>query len=150
MISETSKAYAAGFIDSEGSIFIMRRSPDADHHSPVHTLRVQAVNSYEDTLIWFYDRWGGSIHKAKKNDKGPFSTKPLWCWTVGSARALAFLEDIKPYLQEKHQKAELGILFQQSMCYRGHVRLLDEEVIKREGFRERMLALSRCTTVRAK
>lgn len=105
--SDADKAYAAGFFDGEGCVFIQRRTDRRGH-----ILWVFATQSYPGPLLWLQDRWGGSVRPRKQ--KGvPSSWKPCHEWYVFGSKALRFLRDVVPHLLVKAPQVWLAMEFLQ-------------------------------------
>lgn len=124
-------AYAAGFLDGEGCIYIDRRQPcrDQGEASPQHQLRVSAYQLACEPLLWLKERWGGTVSGPKSS--GVFQ------WDLKSGLAETFLRDIYSYLKVKQTEARLGLEFYANRFPRnplGH-RLSLDELALREGFR---------------
>lgn len=106
----TDCAYAAGFVDGEGSVFVTTSS----HRRPDGTTRAgytaHVVITQQDLapLRWMQQRWGGFIHPHKSG----FSKRPCWRLNVSARQALVLCEDMLPFLQVKQLQAENLIAFQ--------------------------------------
>lgn len=93
-------AYAAGFLDGEGSFSIKRSS-------------VQATNTYKPVLDWFAEKFGGSVNSRS------YSIKPAWVWVLCGNKAADFCKEIAPYLQEKRQRALDLVEYRQTIGAKG-------------------------------
>jgi hypothetical protein len=100
MISETDRAYAAGFFDGEGTIFIEK--PRAQRG---YALIVAIGQRDSEPLKWLQARWGGSIKPHSASMRAY-----RWC-CIGSS-AGRFLTDIAPYLKCKREAARLALELQ--------------------------------------
>src|SRR5260370_40314259 len=101
-VSGTDSAYAAGFLDGEGYIAVLH-GRGASYH-----LEVTASQKTATPLEWLRDRWGGSVRLRLVN------TNPIFCWTLYANRALAFLEDVRPWLIVKAEQADIAIAYQRA------------------------------------
>ena len=99
-MSETEKAYLAGFFDGEGSISCHFNA------SGCIQLQMSLVNSYDAPLIRLHELFGGSLFQCKR---GPTGRKTLWRWTVVGKACQLPLETLLPYLQLKKRRAEYGL-----------------------------------------
>lgn len=94
-------AYLAGLFDGEGSVLLTRL------HS--NTYRAPVLSMSSTTLCLLEkckETFGGHIstHKIYKSHH-----KQSWSWTVKSAKALAAMEKLLPYIMEpdKHRRMKL-------------------------------------------
>jgi hypothetical protein len=83
-------AFAAGFMEGEGTVRINRPTQRNKGH-----LVVSTVNTDESLIAWFQERWPGYCKPATglRPDQ-----RPAWVWTIAARRALAFLEQIEPFV----------------------------------------------------
>lgn len=89
-------AYAAGFIDGEGCIYIDKRG----------YLRLEITNTGKKTLEYIASIIGGKIHtKSRKVNKTVHVLK------LCSEEALRALRLLKGFLVEKHEQAELATMY---------------------------------------
>lgn len=99
MITELDKAYAAGFFDGEGSVFI---SPPRSNRG--FTVEVSIGQKSRPVLDWIAANWGGKVTKMSRKD--------AFIWRTSSKTAGVFLSDIAPYLQVKRRPVELALQLQ--------------------------------------
>lgn len=108
-INETDKAYAAGFIDGEGYLGIMRHENRKFKDRPYYRAIVKVAQTRQTPLLWLQERWGGWINK--RNQKKTLFTMnyaDAWYWTIGSKELIGkFIADIRPYLQLKNKQADV-------------------------------------------
>jgi hypothetical protein len=97
MISETDKAYAAGVLDSDGSLGVYAVG---NGHA-----KSQVVIAIQDTelLLWLQETWGGRIESNGKNQR-----VNKWIASTANIRK-QFLLDVLPYLRTKKEVAQLVI-----------------------------------------
>lgn len=90
MIRDTEAAYAAGILDGEGSISLVRvhktRSP-----SP----QVSVSSTDRELLNWLQERFGGTI--VRKRTYKPHHS-PSYDWKVTDRKALSVLACLRPFL----------------------------------------------------
>jgi len=124
-------AYFAGLFDGEGSIGIYHKTQRDRKHSYL-TLQciVQMTNSFIPHLLQMH--FGGSLFVDKKFR---YQNKAVsYRWGVVGRQALAFLQEIYPYLRIKQPEAKLAIEFQTAVpVNRGSRRLSEEEVAVRQA-----------------
>lgn len=96
-------AYAAGYVDGEGCLWIGRH----------WKIGVTVANTHRPTVEWFCERFGGSIIKPRPPRKP--NHRPVYAWQVVSRDASQFLRAIAPYMREKTPQALLLIALQQTM-----------------------------------
>ena len=139
-MKDTDLAYAAGFIEGDGSITIHRRRPCGEHRNIIHTLVLIATNTDKRVLDWFKEEFGGYVYLSHK----PHRNKPHWrprsSWRIASSSAEEVLKQILPYLKIKREQALLGLEFQKrKKC--GGKRLSEQEIQERNKLYEKMHAL---------
>lgn len=90
-----SLAYAAGFVDGEGSIGFYSS-----------TVRLTVVNTNLPVLRWFQRLFGGSITAKRARSS---QHRRAFHWVVAGARARAALAALIPHLREKRPQARLAL-----------------------------------------
>ena len=105
MPTDVELAWAAGFIDGEGSI----RATKNSHNSDAVVLRVQVAQVDPRPLQALVDMFGGSVtgpyfHKNVKHRK-------YYAYARVGSNAVTLLRQILPYLKTKQEEAQLGIDF---------------------------------------
>lgn len=88
--------YYAGYFDGEGCIGFYTN------------LQVGVSNTFTPALKELQNLFGGSIRTKT------YSGRPCYEWRVFGSTALAFLNEISPFLKEKRPQAELAIICYQS------------------------------------
>ncbi len=96
-------AYAAGFIDGEGCIYIDKSG----------YLRLEITNTGLKTLEYIASIIGGNIH-TKTHKVNKTVHRLVLC----STKAESALRLLKGFLVEKHEQAELAIMFMRD-CIKG-------------------------------
>lgn len=124
-------AYAAGFFDGEGCIFI-------DQNNHAYTLEVTIGQNKKDPLEWIRERYGGSLRLQNSETW----TGPKWLWKLRSDQALLFLIDILPYLIVKKEQASTAIEYQSNKITRAGKRTSEEEIIKRDYYKKLVSSLN--------
>ncbi len=96
-LSETEKAYFAGFIDGEGCVSFAWRKK---YITPI----IQITNTDYSVLVDFFNVYGGSVRS--RNEIRP-NRKDCYAWVVCGQKALKVVTDVLPYLRIKKPQAEL-------------------------------------------
>lgn len=94
MSGEHTDAWAAGFFEGEGCIYVGRIGKVRIRH----IVRCLITNTELSLLQIFETNYGGRI-RTKKGTR--LSRKPLWEWAVHAKTAAAFLTKILPYMNGK-------------------------------------------------
>jgi len=94
------KAWMAGFIDGEGWIGITKQVRK-NRPSPTYRIGIKISNTEIESLMFFKERYGGTIGKGK----GAYQ----WACPTKSKRKL--LDDIKPFLLIKISQARLAVSY---------------------------------------
>ena len=112
MLTETEKAYLAGFFDGDGCVNIaIRQGKDA--LTPSHYLQV--IFSQCDQA--FLGRWCNKVGMGTVHENAPLrnphitQTKALWHWRLYDRQAESMLRMMLPYLDIKHEQAEIALQF---------------------------------------
>lgn len=127
-------AYAAGFFDGEGSVTIAARKPYGRSVSPHHNLLLQTANTDRPLLIWFQEKWGGSLIDQRNNHYNP-RCRPCWSWKINGWPAVRFLHQVLPFLRSKRVQADLALAFYYERTLGARHRLSPEELALREGYK---------------
>lgn len=103
-IKETDWAYAAGFVDGEGCIAIVRQYvPNRGRH--YYGVHVVVSNRDRSVLDWLQLLWGGWVVLATQ-DRGT-NARPAWNWrSPGGLGADVFLRGISAFLRIKMPQCE--------------------------------------------
>jgi len=133
------RAYCAGFIDGEGTIYILKQTRGK---STWHYIKVEASNTNKAPLEYLQSNYGGTIYEHIRQGE---HRKIIYIWCLSTRRAFTFLKEIEPYLKVKHKQAQLAIQLQERiMNYNSEYktqhfphawRLSNEEVEAREQLR---------------
>lgn len=119
-------AYAAGFLDGEGCIYVRGPHGKAPHRSS-YSICVGLGNDDIRPILFIQRLWGGSISPGPVRANGKCNSR----WTVTAKRATAFLQDVLPFLKVKREQAELVLELQTTKRKVGPWQPLDEEVVER-------------------
>lgn len=109
-MKETEKAWLAGIIDGEGSIFIMKQKRKDRERDTNYILRVSVQSTDPFMAVECSNLVGGPII-TEQFDKRPNNSNTLK-WELSGRKASQVLVEILPYMRVKHNQAELAIQFQ--------------------------------------
>jgi hypothetical protein len=100
----TDWAYAAGFVDGEGCISVMRGfSRRSDRY--IYGVGVIVVNRDREVLDWMRELWSGWVVAVTKTGRG--QAQPAWAWRSPTGLASQpFLTGIRPWLRIKSKQCE--------------------------------------------
>ena len=114
-------AWAAGFVDGEGTINLYRRS---ERRGREFRVVLSVVNTRRDSLERLQALFSGSIHPLHK-DMPSRNWKPTFIWTVSHQKARAAITQLLPYLFIKLPQAELALQAQSCFGQAGHSMTVD-------------------------
>lgn len=101
----TDWAYAAGFVDGEGCIAVVRSFvPKSDRY--VYGVNLVVANRDRDVLDWMQGTWGGWVVAVSARQGRARSS---WTWRCSSLLAKPFLAGIRPWLRIKGQQCDNAI-----------------------------------------
>jgi hypothetical protein len=126
-MDDTILAYAAGTIDSDGCIQLMRRKGENEGN---YSLRVSVSQVTESVPLWFVRNFGGKVYKFNPS-KG--SRQIVYRWGLESQKAADFLEKILPFLVEKIERAKVGIQYYSTVGYRKVGLKLPENIVEKRN-----------------
>ena|SRR3990167_370631 len=140
---DTIYAWAAGFIDGEGTITLKRtKAPSSAtkiHYQPYVALgQANHVGHYEAVRL-LKELFGGSIYEYHPK---PPRVNHL-TWRVVSQDAIKCLEKVRPYLKVKQRHADLIISYYQTAGQKPKkYRLSEEEIKRRENIWEELRSIN--------
>lgn len=144
---DTEYAWAAGFLDGEGTITIKRymRYGRIVFQPYVTCTQAEGYGHFE-AIEHLKKLFGGSVSKSTPK---PPRTKTLQ-WTVVSRSAVKCLKKVRPYLKIKHTNADILLSYYEdtNTVPTGHYRLSDEELTLRQELWEKMRLLNLRGTLR--
>lgn len=105
-LTETQRAYIAGFFDGEGSISI---SYQASNGKPY--VQINVSQNRPAVLVWLHAVFGGSLVQEKGMtvlpNGEPISREGVYRWHIGGEQAPSvFLRLMRPFLRVKAQEAD--------------------------------------------
>ena len=140
--TETDRAYAAGFMDGEGSFMIMNRTrynKDGTRKQYPYVV-LSAASTDLGVIDWMTDRWPASRNEFRPpTDR--LKKRYIATWTGSQAERL--LWDVLPYLVIKQRQAMLAIACQDTMMPVGTNRLAPGMLDFRYSLRAEMQRLNR-------
>ena len=108
-IKDTDWAYAAGFVDGEGCIAIVRSFvPSRDRF--VYSVHIVVANNGRGVLDWMQSNWGGWVVSVSAPGRGS-GARASWTWRGPTGtRAEPFLNGVRPYLRLKESQCDNALL----------------------------------------
>ena len=112
MISETDKAWMAGFLDGEGYISIVKQVRKY-RPSPAYRPYVMVSNTHREALTPFLEEYGGAVYKTyeKRVDKSGLKWSDAYHWYCPVSSTKRLLLDTLRYFKLKRRQAELVLEF---------------------------------------
>ena len=133
MLTETERAYLAGFFEADGCVNIgTRKGKQAATVS--HFLQVIIAQSDKDFLQRWRDKLDlGSLHKA---GAGGLAKKEHWRWHLSDRQSEQLLNLILPYLDMKRDQAEIALAFMKTKSKGGRRRTPQSVLDLREQYKQ--------------
>ena len=97
MFSAKELSYAAGIIDGEGCISIVKRKKGI-YSTYQDSIRVHM--KHKDIPYWMHERFGGKLYKRNE-------PKIAYIWQLWGVKAREFLYMIEPFIVEKKKQIDL-------------------------------------------
>ena len=130
-----SRAYAAGVLDCDGSIWIARSK---GRNRPTFALKVNVSNTRLPLIEWFEANYKGNRWTGKTREK---KWKQLYRWECTGVAAKTLLETVTPFLVVKRRQALVALEFASTFGIRGE--LPDSVFELRKSLYEEMLQLNK-------
>lgn len=133
IVSQTQKAYIAGFFDGEGSVRIERSKTTHGNGAEGHRYRlVTSIASTDKSVLTFIQSlYGGNV----RSREGKGNQRDWYEYLLVNEHANTFLIDLLPYLIVKKERAELAIRFRSVQESRkGKVQLRESKTLKEEMY----------------
>lgn len=133
-VTDTDLAYAAGFIDGEGSFFSVgkRRADGTVRLRPA----ISASNCQRAAIDKLVEMFGGSVYC--KPQRG--TRREIWEWRVTGERARAAALAVLPFLVLKRPQAEIVLAFEIGRVGRS---VTPEENARRDALAASLKSLNR-------
>ena len=119
MISATNDAYAAGFVEADGCIYLGTAA-----------CCVRVTNRNPKVLDWFMQTYGG-VTRPKVIPAGCYE------WVIYGDHAVEFLEFIRPYMKFKESQIDIALEFHALKGVRGR-KIADDVLAKRAELLQRL------------
>jgi len=103
--SDTDWAYAAGFVDGEGCIAIVR-SFEPRRGRYCYGVNVVVSNNEWSVLDWMHQTWGGWVVAVKESPSRGANARSGWTWRVSTSGAKPFLAGIRSFLKVKVRQCD--------------------------------------------
>lgn len=130
-------AWAAGFLDGEGSILVGRGVTNGT--SIYYSLQLTAAQVDPAPLHRLAALFGGSVYLSRA---GRGNQVPIHKWSIAAQKALAALRSLLPYFVVKEREARLAVRYQQYKAGRGALRHTPGAEVSRNLFYK--AALEQC------
>lgn len=111
-MKDIEKAWLAGIVDGEGSIFIMKQKRKDRERDTNYILRM-SVQSTDPFMAVECSKLVGGPVISEQFDKRPNNSNTLK-WELSGRTACKVLEEILPFMRVKHSQAQLAIDFQKT------------------------------------
>ena len=141
--TEAERAYAAGFMDGEGSIMILNnygvRRKDGTHKLFPHVV-LSVANTDKSSIDWMTERWPASRHQfIPQTDK--HKKKYIATWTAYRAETLIWA--MLPYLVIKQRQAMIALACFDTMAPKGGNKLQPGTLALRRHLRTIIQAMNK-------
>lgn len=134
-------AYLAGIIDGEGCIGAWNAYGHKRAQSPIAQICVRVAMTTPFAVKMLHAAFGGSLKVAER----PKGSKRQFVWQVVSRKAEACIIKLLPYLQEKHEQAEVALTLANLRRPRNKtgIRLTNAEITERQKHVQKLKDLKR-------
>jgi hypothetical protein len=103
-------AYAAGIIDGEGSIQIVKHNDPSCIVGYKYWLNVTVGMTDPQAVTHLHEMFGGNFSQLTRHTKGG---RIVYRWSITTRAAAALLIILHPYLKVKKEQAEIAAKFQE-------------------------------------
>lgn len=150
MTKEEKMAYAAGLIDGDGSLSLVKHQ-EKSSRSPLYYPSIQFAKSRGILSRFLKETFGGNLCCSRGSNKNLM----MYRWKIERCpRCMPFLNGIAKYLQNKSEQGKLLLNYMEKNCSIRLHRLTDDILIEREAVYVKMKKLnsrrdisSRLTTI---
>ena len=129
---QTDLAYAAGLIDGEGCITIVRKHVRYGNGFE-YRVRLHVANTNQVVLLFLERLLGGKIYTQPKMQS---HWKQCWYWYMDGSYAVDALRLVSPYLLAKKAEAQLAIAYWDDADVHKWHKWTPEQRAKIEGLRD--------------
>lgn len=134
------KAYLAGIIDGEGSLYVASASLPSGTKS--YSARLSVDQSNEEFIRWVASMFGvGCVAEVTK--KSSLGKKRAFAWRASCKEAASVLRAVIPYLKIKKRQAELLLELEENKSPRGASSVSVEAMKRREEIKTEVTSLNR-------
>lgn len=111
MKDELFLAWAAGFFDGEGSVIVELSKEKACLHGYRTSLHANVTQTSLPCLQLFMEHFGGSIVTTENRTPNGRRWSVQYRWVVRNENALAFLQEIAPYVIVKKEQVTVALQY---------------------------------------
>jgi len=104
-------AWAAGFFDGEGSVFVEVARHKNARHGVRNALHASVTQTSLPCLNLLKEHFGGSIVTITYTRRHNMNNSVCYIWRLLNKDALPFLEAIAPYVVVKKEQVELAVQY---------------------------------------
>lgn len=145
---DTEYAWAAGFIDGEGTITLKRYKAKTAirglHYQPFVSLSQANHEGHPNGVEHMKELFGGSTSMYLSKAPRLHVTQ----WSIVSRQAIECLKKIRPYLKVKDRHADLLLSYYETVGEKSKTyRITDEQMAKREAIWAQMRAMNQKGTL---
>lgn len=127
VVTEVDSAWAAGFIDGEGSFHIRLRRENRSH-----VLVLRAAQTRLDPLVKLQVMYGGAVRSPKKRKD---HHQVVYLWEIMGDGAVRAIRSMRPFLIVKPIRADVCLALAALRKPRGVNRVSEDEFAQREQLR---------------
>lgn len=127
-LTQTNRAWVAGFFDGEGSIYITKTK------GPYYSLIVKISQVDRTPLAKVQNMYGGSLSQAKTG---------IYYWSLCNQNAINFIKSINKYLVSKNLEATEALKFEKVTKQKGQYKLTPTQIKSRESIYKTLQKLKR-------
>ena len=118
MIKNTDIAYASGYFDGDGCLYIGKQKKKF----PAKTI---VTSTNKNVLDWFKETFGGNIILTKISSKHP-THKPCHRFHKGKIGSIQFVKKLLPFLVERTDEARIFLAFAKSQKHGDRIDFIDQ------------------------
>lgn len=137
MYNEFDLAYAAGYIDGDGCLYIGSYS---NSNKIIYEYSIQVSSVKKESCDWLKNKFGGSIRTKEKEG----NRRTPYVWTIKNKECIELAHAIRPYLVEKQYECDIFIEFALTITQNNF------QPLKEEGINDRLALIEKMRTYRHK
>lgn len=104
MTSPVEVAWAAGFLEGEGSFHLWTKKDSRYRGGYYRAPRVKASQVEREPLERLQRLFGGSINVERRAGSDHPNRKLIWCWSTSGSRAAAIMRAVRPHMTERRRQ----------------------------------------------